>query len=353
MLWAQFRRQLTITCLFCIQKHLTVTFYKHIHVCACVCATVSKFISMLSGFTCIKVCIHISVVMWNSGDLSWFNVSWRHSPQWADNKLHVHSFTVCLCICVFCVCVSWCRLWHLSSLFCAVYKSDSGALGGYSPSAPPLTGTGFWQALCRAACNLKTPPGQSVVVTVTSSKRMCPVAVVKKNPLVSKIWGIVCDVARWPWFQSWSQQPSPHTHRHGYKDIQSIYDTRNLFLVRVELTDILHTCMHAWIMHTITQDTEVFLQLAAGHVFSLDTPFTLTHTFSMHTHSFSPSPLPASCCSVWQFHSATVLSCIKKKLDHGLRVNGRCDSNWDISQDMAAWITVPLCCLHRLQNVNL
>lgn len=49
-------------------------------------------------------------------------------------------------------------------------------------------------------------------------------------------------------------------------------------------------------------------------VFSLDAPLTLTHT---HTLCLSL----ASCCFVWQFHSATCLSCIKKKTDLSLREN--------------------------------
>lgn len=103
--------------------------------------------------------------------------------------MYVHDVSMCVCP----------QLQPVTSVtVLSSQKSDSRASGGYSKATPPLIGTSFWQALCRAAHSLKTPTKpiscSSLVTTVTYSERMCPVVMVKEFLLFPSYGGGLLSV---------------------------------------------------------------------------------------------------------------------------------------------------------------
>lgn len=175
------------------------------------------------------------VVIWNI--VPW--LIW-HFPHWTDYKWHAHSYTECLaCINL---CMSGYSQSHLLSLFFHAQKSDSRSLGGYSPSTPTLTGTGFWHRLCRLAGYLRNLPGNWPAVPML---------------LWLPQWGAYKEcVLRWSWMGSsffsalWAVMSVMLFDGHGFDQKQQTHMVNachlwhtQVVLVRVKLTHM-HTSRH-------------------------------------------------------------------------------------------------------------
>ena len=222
--------------------------------CLCAQSGTSAYVTMWM-YMYISLCMHVIVVMSNYDSVVIFHgftsVGW-----WQTVGAVLHGLFLNACVYE---CIRRFNLWHLSPPFFSSQRGDSRAWGGYTLSSPPLTGTGFWQALCRVARNFKTPLSQSpavswaaIVATVTHSGKKCVLWWRWKNSSCFRdmVGSIVCDVDGWPWVKI-KNTPNPlhtHTHTHTHTHMHAwimhtILDAHNPVLVRAKPSHI-HTCMH-------------------------------------------------------------------------------------------------------------